>query len=351
MLMRALSGRILPAVVLVTAISWPVAAVEAVAPAEFGEPFPPATLENLNEGVGGTAEIALGRIIGKKPILLYFWIPGNKRSEEVFQQVQEVADEFGPSKLVLYGVTRRPDLTREQIVERIRELKIHVPVLHDTEFVIGQRLGVRTVPSISILDGEGKLRLANGGSLRQTLEYKMDMEAAIRRVANTGRLGTYGSMPKWYPVTELVGQECPDFEAPLLSDGQVRRWSGLIESDSVNVIAFWSVDCPHCRETLPELNQWLKKNADGINFVTAAKIENEAVRIKTLEFCKSNELAFPTFVDEGRKIAEPFQVISTPTFVIVRPDGVVDSVILSGLGDLGKTLEAKKKELLKTNGS
>ena len=56
----------------------------------------------------------------------------------------------------------------------------------------------------------------------------------------------------------------------------------------------------------------------------------------------------------GAKIGEMFMIISTPTFLIIRPDGVIDSVILSGLENLEKTLEAKKRELTgssKTSGS
>jgi hypothetical protein len=41
-------------------------------------------------------------------------------------------------------------------------------------------------------------------------------------------------------------------------------------------------------------------------------------------------------------------VISTPTVVVIRPDGVVDSVLLSGETDFGHALELKKREILKT---
>jgi len=357
--LATLLRRVAPAMALLVTVSWPATAqdgpAQGIPPAEFGERFPASALENLNEGIGGASTVDLGRVLGKRPVVLYYWIAGNQRSETVFQELQELAGELGPQKLLLYGlVTERPGLGAERIVERMRALKIHVPVLNDRGFELGQRLQIHHVPSISILDLEGNLRLANAGSLRQILEYKMNVEDAMRRVATTGKLGTYGSLPRWYPVQELVGQKCPDFDAPLLFDGGVRRWSKMIDPEKMNVLVFWSVDCPHCRESLPELNQWLKKNSDGINLVSAAKVLNETVRVKTEEFCRLHDLVFPTFIDEGRKIGEMFMVISTPTFLIIRPDGVIDSVILSGLENLEKTLEAKKKELVgssKTSGS
>lgn len=321
--------------------------LERVPPAEFGEVFPATSHENLNAGAGGAAGIDLGRVIGKKPVILYYWIAGNRHSEEVFQELQALAEDLGPSKVLLYGVvTERPGLERDRIQERIRALKIHVPVLNDVGFRLGQRLVVRRVPSINVLDGEGRLRLANGGSLRQSIEYEMDVEAAIRRVASGKGLGTYGSLPRWYAVKELVGETCPDFEAPLVGEeGGARRWSEMLSSDAVNVLVFWSVDCPHCRSSLPPLSDWLEETS-GVNLVGAAHVANEAIETKTVEFCSYQELAFPNFADRDRKIAEEYRVDSTPTYVIIRPDGVIDSVVVSGAVDMKKMLREKKEALL-----
>lgn len=316
---------------------------------QFGAPFPAAELENLNPGAGGPT-VDLARVLGKRPAVFYYWLAGNPQADSTFTEVQALADELGPTNLALYGVvTERPGLGREDIQLRIRELKIHVPVLNDVGFRIGQQLGVRQVPSISIVDSEGRLRLANAGSLRQPLEYKLDVRGIIERAGAGAAVGTYGQMPKWYPVKELVGQRCPDFEAPALDNGEIRRWSSMIEPGKIGVLMFWSVECPHCRKALPELNQWLKTkaNAEGLNVVGAARVNDEAERIKTQEFCNGNGFIFPTLVDRNLDITDRFGVVSTPTFVIVGPDGVIDSVVLSGEGELPDKLEAKKKELLR----
>jgi thiol-disulfide isomerase/thioredoxin len=175
----------------------------------------------------------------------------------------------------------------------------------------------------------------------------MDVEAAIRRVGTKGQLGTYGELERWYPVKELVGQPCPDFEAAVLGDGKVRRSSEILGPDRITVLMFWSVDCPHCRDTLPILNDWLKKNdAKGINLVSAAQINNETIRVKTQEFCDEAGFLFPTLIDENNKIGNRFRIVSTPTFVIVGPDGTIDSVLLRGDTDLGKKFEATRNKLL-----
>jgi peroxiredoxin len=323
-----------------------------VEPAVFGETFPAWKIGNFNEGAGGAARIDLSRVIGKRPVVLFYWIAGNSRADQVFVELQALADELGPSKIILYGVaTERPGKGAPEIKRRIKELKIHVPVLNDEGFRMGQLLRIRYVPSISVLDAGGALRLANAGSLKQTLEYKMDVASAIRRVAETGSVGTYGALPKYYPVKELVGQKCPGFEAPLLDKEGTLRWPGQLEPGKLNVLAFWSVDCPHCKVSLPEFDAWLKKRPAQYNVVSAVKAPNEAVRTKTLEFCSFHEFSFPTVVDVDRSISDKYMVTSTPTYVIVGPDGVVDSVVLSGDADLPGALEASRKNLSKSSKS
>jgi peroxiredoxin len=316
--------------------------------ATFGEKFPLSTFDNLNQDAGGPARIDLVNVVGKKPVVLYSWTPGDPRSERVFQELQALTDELGPDKVVLFGVTRPPFGSTDTLPIRakIQDLKIHVPVLHDSSYILFKSLEEEPGPYLSILDAEGRLRLANGVSLKQTIEYKMTLADAIRRVATTGQLGTYGKLLKYFPAVEMVGQKCPDFEAVELGGAAPRKFASMIAPDRVNVLVFWSVDCPHCRASLPKMNTWIKEHPEGVNVVSAAAISSEVTRTKTEEFCKANGFTFPTLVDQRSQIMMLYQVISTPTIMIIRPDGVVDSVY-AGEFNFGTTVEAKKKELLK----
>jgi len=91
---------------------------------------------------------------------------------------------------------------------------------------------------------------------------------------------------------------------------------------------------------------FFKENGTGINVITVARVTNEATKIKTQEFCNGSGFVFPTLMDEDQDIASLYQVTSTPTIVVIRPDGVIDSVILSSDQDFGKTMEQKKKLFL-----
>jgi len=322
-----------------------------VAPVPFGERFPAGTFRNLNTDVGPES-IDLGNSIGKKPVLLYYWIAGNPRADEVFQQVQALVDEIGPDKLALFGVVYpQPGRGADVIRGRMQELGVHVPVLDDEGFKVGQRVRVQSVPNLTIIDAAGTLRLTNGASLLQVLEYRFNLEQGIRRLAEKGTIGSFGFLARYLPVTELIGKECPDFRAPLVSTKVERRLHSLLKGEQLNVLIFWSVDCAHCRKSLPEWNTWLKEHSEGINVVSAAKVTNDASVTKTKDFCDDNGFVFPTLMDQDLNISKLFNVTATPTVLIIGPDRIVDSVLPVGIADFGRRIYKKKLELLKRTNS
>ncbi len=316
--------------------------------AAFGEPFPAYTFRNMNQGAGGPAEIDLATVLGQKPIVFYYFIAKNQRAEKVFREVQKLADELGPKKIALFGIAvPRPGMNAAVIKERLAALRIHVPILEDAGFRLGQQLGVSRVPNISLIDKSGILRLVNGGSLIQTLEYKLTLSDAIRRLAETGKVGTYASLPDYSPSVEMVGRTAPDFKAPSIRNGSVHRWSGVYSKDTINLLIFWSVNCPHCTKALPQFNQWYRENKGKVNIVTAARVTNAAERTKTREFVSAQKLEFLTVEDQDRAVAELYNVTATPTIFVVGPDGKVDSLLTSNGPDFGEKVEAKRKQLVK----
>jgi len=120
----------------------------------------------------------------------------------------------------------------------------------------------------------------------------------------------------------------------------------MLDKSKLNVLVFWSVDCPHCRITLPEFDAWLKQNGEGLHVVSAAKVTSDALRTKTREFCEGNGFAFPTLIDQDLRISALYQVTSTPTFVIITPDGMVEDVLLRGGESVERTLDEKRRKLL-----
>ncbi|ANM30234.1 hypothetical protein ABI59_12560 [Acidobacteria bacterium Mor1] len=321
-------------------------AAQRVPAAAFAELFPAKILDNLNPN-GGPAKVNLVNYIGKKPVVFYYMAPGHVRSEEVLQELVALVDKLGREKVALLPlVFIRSDADPSAFKTRINELKLDVPVLRDDGFVLGQQLTVATVPNISILDSSGKLRLAAAGALKQTVEYNLDIAGVISRAAKTGNVGTYGPMPPYYPVVEMVDKDCPDFEAAMVGSGARTSWSKLFDPKALNVLVFWSVDCGHCKKTMPEINEWLKRNPDGYNIITAARVENSAQKQRTEDYCKIQNFVFPTLIDDNKSLGDLFQVTATPTILVVGPGGKIDSVFTSGNIDFDKDLGAKRKQLL-----
>jgi len=315
--------------------------------ASFGEPFPAFTYRNLNQGAGGPAVIDLGKVLGQKPVMLYYFIAKNQRAELVFREVQKLADELGPKKIALFGVAvPRPGMTAGTIRERAAALKIHVPILEDEGFRLGQQLAVSRVPNIALIDKDGILRMANGGSLLQVLEYKLSLADGIRRLADTGKIGTYATLTDYSPSVEMVGRTAPDFKAPSIRNGSVQQWSGVYSKDTINLLIFWSVNCPHCTKALPQYNKWYRENRDKVNIVTAARVSNAAERTKTREFVSAQKLEFLTVEDQDRAVADLYNVTETPTIFVVGPNGKVDSLISAEASGFGEKVAAKHKQLV-----
>lgn len=326
----------------------PLAAQQArVSPVLVGEPFPAGAYKNFNTQAGGPETIDLAASLGQRAVILVYWVAGHERADEMLRQVQEIADKVPADRAVIYGVAvSRPGRGPAEITKRLAELEIKFPVLDDSGFKVGQQLHVQTVPNVSIIDKQGKLRMTNGASLLQVVGYEQTVRTAIERAAKTGEIGSYGHLDRYYPVNELIGKPCPDFKAPLLSNSVEQRWSGLIKEDHVNVLIFWSVNCPHCRKELPLINAWLRQNQANLNVISAAGIPDDTTKTRTKEFCDINRFVFPTLVDKDLAISNLYQVTSTPTILFIGPDGVIDSVVLSSDEDFGDLATRKKRELL-----
>ncbi len=318
-----------------------IAQTQRVEPAPFGQPFPTGKYTNLTDG---KALVDLAQHLGKRPVVFVYLIPGHERSEAMLKEAASILD---GSDVALLGLTSpRDGVTPAQLTQRIQSVGITAPVLYDVGFTVGQQLRVHAVPNMAILDGQGLLRVTNGQSLKQAVEYGLDLAKLLGRLGSSGKLGSYGHLPRYYPVTELIGQSCPDFKAPRLADGVVQRWSSLLAKDKLNVLLFWSIDCPHCRKSLPEIAQWFRSNGSGVNLVSAARIDDTDQKTRTAEFCKINGIDFPTLVDRKRAVADLFLITATPTALIVGPDGVIHDVYLSGASDFARVIEAKRRELL-----
>lgn len=317
---------------------------------EMGEEFKATSVPNLNP-VAGPALIDLNRDLHQRPVVFVYWIAGNTRSEDVLLEFQELGKELGRDKLAIFGVVvKRPGRGVELIRRRIEARGITLPVIDDLAYHMGQMFQVRSVPHVTVLDSDARLRLTNGGSLLQQLEADFNLEKLLRRAAAGKTIGTYGTLDTYEPVTELIGRRCPEFDAPPMGGSGSESFRGQLVDDRVNAFVYWSVECPHCRSYLPKLNEWLEANPGRLNVISVAAVHNPAAKIKTEQFCKVSDFDFPVMFDEDHRIRDLYRVTSTPTILLIGPDGVVDSVVNTDQ-EIGEAVEASHERLFPRSAS
>lgn len=88
----------------------------------------------------------------------------------------------------------------------------------------------------------------------------------------------------------------------------------------VLVFNFWFINCPPCRQEIPELNQLYTKYKDNKDVVFLAVALDEKYDIK--QFLKASPFLY-NIVSDGRFYTQKYGVSSYPTHLVVGKDGLV----------------------------
>ncbi len=100
---------------------------------------------------------------------------------------------------------------------------------------------------------------------------------------------------------------------------------------------FWATWCPPCREELPyieELHQEYSSQDDpDVVFlgVTFPGLDNEQDVEGVTEFLSENGYTYPTLMDEGATLMQPYYITAYPTTFIIDPEGYVLGYIPGGM--------------------
>lgn len=129
------------------------------------------------------------------------------------------------------------------------------------------------------------------------------------------------------------GQQAPDFDLPTL---QGDRLSSSDLRGRVLLLDFWSITCPPCLRSLPELNRLVKRFADEP--VTVLGIHTQggprwhgAVAAETADM----KLRFPVLLDAGSLVSDRYKIRVLPTTVLVDRRGRIRRV-WRGAGDVSR---------------
>ncbi len=120
----------------------------------------------------------------------------------------------------------------------------------------------------------------------------------------------------------------PGAPAPVFSlrglDGELHR---VVGTGGPELLFFWSVYCPNCKEAMPGLVDLYRRWAPRGLRVWAINVDGERFSNAVQAYVRGMDLPFPVVYDrlEGDLLvaADPFGVTKTPTLYLVGPEGRV----------------------------
>ena len=117
-----------------------------------------------------------------------------------------------------------------------------------------------------------------------------------------------------------VGAKLASFRMPDLQGRQVSLSDYAGRTVLINVWATW---CPPCRDEMPMLVDYARRNPNG---VTILGINDGETREEAAAFTKQYGMTFPVLLDLNSRYLDAILVDSLPTTILVGPDGVVRAV-------------------------
>ncbi len=90
------------------------------------------------------------------------------------------------------------------------------------------------------------------------------------------------------------------------------------------LLFFWTTWCPYCREQLMGIEQSIKSGELTNNIeMIAINIGESADKVE--KFVKLRNLTFRFLLDSDEKVAQSFNIIGVPTYVLINKEGKVIS--------------------------
>ena len=114
-----------------------------------------------------------------------------------------------------------------------------------------------------------------------------------------------------------TGEKIPSFKE---TDMNGNKYSLKELAGKIVVLNFWFINCPPCRKEIPDLNEVVESFKDNKDVVFIAVALDEKRDIQ--DFLKANPFTY-SIIDNGRYIAQRYNVTSYPTHVVLDRQGKV----------------------------
>lgn len=119
----------------------------------------------------------------------------------------------------------------------------------------------------------------------------------------------------------------PEFELPTPTGETIRISDVRGQAVLVNLWATW---CPPCRAEMQSIEKVYQEYRDQGFTVLAVNMTYQDDPLAVMPFVEEQALTFPILLDETGEVGKAYQVRSLPSSYFIRPDGIINEVVIGG---------------------
>ena len=178
-------------------------------------------------------------------------------------------------------------------------------------------------------------------ALEQTLEEETVPEEPVARPRRVTRVERPRPRPEPEPAGPTaqgiglpVGTPAPEFQLPSLA-GETRTLQSVRQNGRDLLLVFSNPHCEPCNALVPKLTEWAREMEGWLTLavITRGPMRDNLAKLKGLEPGR-------VLLQREFEISETYDVISTPTAVLIGADGLIRSPLATGREAIQKLISS-----------
>jgi thiol-disulfide isomerase/thioredoxin len=291
-----------------------------------GDVVPP----KLLEAKGGPAGRAMASVIGRRPIFVIYWRPGDPVAEQALVEGVETASLVAPEAVLMPVAFLASRQSPSEIDARLEALGITGVSSYQDGGQLGRAFGLRRLPAFMLIDAGGVLRLVGGASVSQTASGGVSIAEALAKAGRGQPVPTLGVLSSM-PIYKMLGEPLPAVVVRGL-DGRSRSLRDLIPEGKRALIFYWLPTCGHCKAALPELRRWYEAaKPDDLVIVDIAQTPSGSMREEATRIIA--DYPWVHALDVDRSAGRALRVRDTPSLFLIAPGGEIAGIRVGGKVD------------------
>ncbi len=288
---------------------------------------------------GGLTGAELSQVLGRRPVLVAYWRPGDALSEQALVTAADFLRENAKDVAFFPVVVLAASQSEQMLQKRLSELQLAKQRVYQDAGKLARIFGIRKIPSFVLIDAGGTLRLVGGADIQQNGESGVSIGDAIIAAGQGKAVPTLGVLPS-EPVYRMLGRKFPDLKGQVLGSDERRELSSYLVDGKKMLVFYWSPSCAHCKAALPLLNAWYEENKPKDLVIM------DVARADSIYFSRAvpemvGKYSWVHLLDTDRSISRGMLVRSTPTAYLVAADGEILGIKVGGSVDWSEWLGSR----------